>query len=371
MKVQILQEDLVKSLSNASRFTTNKTQLPILANVLLSTSKNKLNISATDLEISISTSIGAKVDKEGDITVPSRVLTEIVSNLKPGSIDLISEKEQVTLKSSGFSSKISGMNSSDFPEIPKNISNIYREVKGSELKNALSKVLYSVSTDETRPVLTGVLMLFGEKTILVATDGFRLSQKELTLTTKKSKDEEEDKVIIPKNVLSELIHLTDSEDVKFSYSKKDNQVVFALENTILSSRVIEGDFPDFKKIIPKSATKKVNVDKDEFLRAVKLASVFARESANVVKINLNKDLLNIVAESSNSGSQETKVDAKVEGVEDKFTIAFNYRFLEDFINSVESDDLTIEMSEANSPVLFLDTKDTSFLHIIMPVRLQD
>lgn len=371
MKVSVLQEDFIKALTNASRFTTNKVQLPILANILLTTSKNKLTVSATDLEISITTSIGAKVSSEGQITVPSRVLTEIVSNLKSGSIDISSEKEQITLKSSGFNSKISGMNSSEFPEIPKSVSAISQKVKGKEIKNALSKVLYSVSTDETRPVLTGVLVLFGDNTTLVATDGFRLSQKELNLTSVKKKKEEENKVIIPRNVLSELLRLVSDEVVEFSYSKKDNQIVFSLDNTVLSSRVIEGQFPDFKKIIPKDTSKKVNLDKEEFLRAIKLASVFARDSANVVKLNLDKESLKIVAESSSAGSQETKVDAKIEGIKDEFTIAFNYRFLEDFVNSVESDDLTIEMSEPNSPALFLDTKDTSFLHIIMPVRLQE
>jgi DNA polymerase-3 subunit beta len=371
MKVQILQEELSKVLINSSRFSANKVQLPVLANILLSAKQNKLSISATNLEISIVTSIGAKVIEEGDITVPARVLTEIISNIKPGQIVLSSEKERIKVEATGFSSKISGMNSSDFPEIPGEVGAKSIKIPSDHLKSALSKILFSVSNDETRPALTGVLTIFGSKTFFVATDGFRLSQKEIKIETKKDKSDNEEKIIIPKAVLGELPRMLTGDGVDFSFSKKDNQVVFGFANTILSSRVIEGEFPDFKKIIPKDTKIKVNLDKEEFLRGVKLSSVFARDSANVVKLAVNNSFIEISAESSQSGSQKTKVDAKVDGLSTKFVIAFNYRFLEDFFGSVEADDVTIEFSEPSAPALFLDPKDSNFLHIIMPVRLQD
>ena len=203
---------------------------------------------------------------------------------------------------------------------------------------------------------------------MVATDGFRLSQKKINLE-KSLKDGI--RVIIPKNFLSELVRVVAGKDISFSFNKDENQVVFATSFCCLASRIIEGEFPDFEKIIPKAFKIKVKADKEELLQAVKLASVFARDSANVVKLLIGEGFIQFSAESSKYGSQETKVDAKIEGEEVKgFLTAFNFRFLEDLLNSFEGDEVEIELSEPNSPVSFINSKDSDFLHIIMPVRLQ-
>jgi DNA polymerase-3 subunit beta len=370
MKLQVLQENLSKALSISTRFTSSKVQLPILANILLKASKNKLEIAATNLETSISLKIGAKVEKTGDITVPARTINDLVGNLSTGQVSLEAKKEQLKISASGFQSKLSGVNSSDFPKLPGKSDKGVIDLPQDDLSAALSQVLFAVSPDETRPVLTGILFIIDKGNIsLVATDGFRLSQKKLNIKPKYSGDEL--RLIIPKNTLSELTRLFNSEKVGFSFNKSDNQVIFDLPDIVLTSRVIEGEFPDFERIIPKDTKIEVNVDKDELLRAVKLASVFARDAANVVKVDIDKNSLKILAESSQSGSQETQVDAKIEGVEKELKIAFNYRFLEEFLNSVEGDDVTIKLTDANSPTVFLDPKDKEYLHIIMPVRLQE
>jgi len=374
MIIQVLQENLSNAITTTSRFASIKAQLPVLANILLSAKKNKLIISATNLEMSVSLSIGAKVKKEGDVTIPARVINDLVNNLKPGQINLSSEKEKLIIKTSGFNSEISGMNSSDFPKIPQSISGKSIDLVREDFYKSLSQVLFSVSVDETRPVLTGVLVIMNKSgMIMVSTDGFRLSQKKLSL---KSGEIREGKMIIPRNTLSELLRLSDDEkNIKFLIDEKENQVMFGISDAVLSSRIIDGEFPDFKRIIPKESKINLNVDKEELLRAIKLASVFARESANVVKIAVKKDSLEVSAESSQSGSQVMEVDAKIQSDEvlpkDGFVIAFNYRFLEDFLNAIEGEDVRIEFSEENSPGVFLDPKDKDFLHIIMPVRLND
>jgi DNA polymerase III subunit beta len=368
MKVQILQENLSKALSICSRFTSSRIQLPVLANVLLKAYKNKLLLSATNLETSVAISIGAKVLKEGDVTVPARVVAEIISNLDAGQIDLEVEKEALKIKTSSFNSVVSGLNSSDFPGVPTEVGVDSFKIDSHDFLDALNSVLFAVSNDETRPVLTGVLFMMNKDSLtLVATDGFRLSQKKINNKNIKS----ERKFILPKSVLTELSRVVDSESINVSYKKTDNQLIFGSNDLVLSSRVIEGEFPDFERIIPKDTKIQINLDKEDLLRSVKLAGVFARDSANVVKLTVSKDTLEISAESSQSGSQKNRLDAKIKNeLSDSFTIAFNYRFLEDFLNAVKGESVILELSDPNAPALLLDDKDSNFLHIIMPVRLQ-
>lgn len=379
MKLQVLQKNLASVLNITSRFASTKAQLPILTNLLFQAKKNKLVISATNLETSVSMSLGARIKEDGAITIPSQTITSLVSNLNPGQIDLESKKERLKISSDGFKSTLSGINPADFPTVPSAIGKDALQIQTDAFLGGLSKVLFAVSTDETRPVLTGVLVIIKKNgVVLVATDGFRLSQKKIKLKRDGSNYKGKN-MIIPKNILGELSRIKgDSEVIDFSYKKDESQVVFGIADAILSSRIIEGEFPDFERIIPKESSIKVNVDKEDFLQAVKLASVFAKDSANVVKVAVDKDAILVSAESKLAGSQEMKVDAKVEFTSagtlpdnGEFVIAFNFRFLLDFLNAVESADVGIEFSEPNAPALFIDSKDSDFLHIIMPVKLQE
>lgn len=367
MKLKVLQENLSKALNNASRFTTARAQLPILGNIKFVAKKTKLLISSTNLEVSTSISIGAQTEKEGEIALPARIITEIVSNLQAGIISLEAAKEQLKITSSGFSSSVSGMNTSDFPTVPEKVGK--KESIALSKQNfleGLSQVLFATSIDETRPILTGVLMIFkGGGLTMVGTDGFRLSQKKIKMDGKNKSQT----VIIPKSVLTELSRIsTENEEMLFENKGTENQVVLGIDDTVLATRVLEGEFPDYEKIIPKNSNTKVNLDKEEFLRGVKLASVFARDSANIVKIEVGKTGVTVSAESQSSGSQKTKLDAKIEG--EPLEIAFNYRFLEEFLHSVKGEDVQIEFSNPNSPGIFTDPSDKDFLHLIMPVKIQ-
>lgn len=374
MKLQILQENLEKAVNLTSRFASSRAQLPILGNILLSTRKSKIYISSTNLEISASVQVGAKIEEEGEVSVPAKVISELVSNLPKETVNLSSEKEQLKISVSGFSSTVLGMDSTDFPKIPgiidkeKSISFMQ-----NELSKALGQVSFATSTDETRPILTGVLFLFEKNSLsLVATDGFRLSRKNIVLKEGKVQFAN---VVIPKGVLAELSrNASDDGEILFEVQDKEKQVIFGIGDTILTSRLLEGEYPDFEKIIPKSSSITVLVDKEELGRAVKLASIFARESANIVKIKILKDSIDVSAESGTAGSQETRVDARVEKETEKekdFEIAFNYRFVEDFLHSVSGEEVKMEFSSVSAPGVFTDTSDTSYLHLIMPVKIQN
>ncbi len=367
MDLEVLQENLSKALSITSRFVSSRAQLPVLANILLKADKTKMIVSGTNLETSASISLGAKIKEDGELTIPAKTFFEVVGNLMPGPVHLTSEKESLKITGSGFSGRISGMNASDFPKVPQTIKKDESiDLSKTEFLKALPQVSFAVSSDEGRPVLTGILFILSKRSMsLVATDGFRLSRKTISLESVGK----EIKTIIPKNILLEVSREgEENENILLDVKEKEKQVIFGLDNLILSSRVLEGEFPDFEKIIPKSSSVKVRVDKEELLRAVKLASVFARDSANIVKINIMKDSIKLSAESSQVGNQETVIDAKVEG--ELIEISFNYKFLEDFLRAVVGEEVLMEFNNASSPGVFTDPKDPDFLHLIMPVKIQ-
>ena len=373
MKLAILQENLEKSIALASRFTSSRTQLPILGNILLRASKTKLLIASTNLEISVSDAIGAKVEEEGEIAVPSKTFSELVSNLPKETVNLKSEKEQLNISTSSFSSTVLGMNTSDFPKIPASVNKKKSiSLPKTIFSNALSKVLFAVSSDETRPILTGVLFTFNKEGLtLVATDGFRLSLVKTNQLMNKSTNYQ---FVVPRIILFEIGRVSEDE-ILLEFREKDKQVVFGVGDTVFSSRLLEGTFPDWEKIIPKTSSYKVTVDKEDLLRAVKLASIFARDNANIVKLIIDKEQVIIKAESSAAGRQETKIEVKTEGfdpepAEGPFEIAFNYKFFEDFINSVSGEEIVMQFSETDKPGVFLDPSSPDYLHLIMPVKIQ-
>lgn len=370
MKLQVLQENLEKAVNITTRFASTKAQLPILGNILLSTKKSKIFLSSTNLEISASVQIGAKVEKEGEISIPAKVIADLVSNLPKETINLESEKEQLKVSTTGFSSTVLGINPTDFPKVPNTLDDKNTIVfSKKEISDSLNKVIFATSVDETRPILTGVLFILDKDSLsLVATDGFRLSKKVIPL-----KDSKSDKktVVIPKGVLGEINRgIFEADEILFDLEENEKQIIFGIEDTVLTSRLLEGEYPDFEKIIPKESNIKITLDKEEFLRAVKLASIFARESANVVKIKILKDSIKVSAESSAAGSQETKVDAKIDkGSPEEFKIAFNYRYIEDFLHSVAGEEIKMEFLNSTSAGIFRDTGDSNYLHLIMPVKI--
>lgn len=370
VKLQVVQADLAKALSLASRFVNPRAQLPLLGSILFSAKKNKLVLSATNLEISLSLSIGAKTEVVGEIGIPAKAATDLFSSLGPGNTSLEAIEEQLKISSEGFVGTLSGMNATDFPTVPHALGKGAYALPKDKFVAGLAQAVFAASNDETRPVLTGVLFVFEKGDLyIIATDGFRLSQKKLVLGTK-MKDQ---KLILPKAALSELLRVAGASEqpLLMEAKKVENQVVFGLGSTVLTTRVIEGEFPDYQKIIPKEQAVKVRLDKEDFMRGVKTSSVFARDSANVVKLSILKGNVTMSAQSATSGEQEMELEAKVEGEASPkgLTISYNYRFIEEFLNSVQGTEIEIGLSDANSPGVFRDTGDPDYLHLIMPVKV--
>ncbi|HEX6977146.1 MAG TPA: DNA polymerase III subunit beta [Patescibacteria group bacterium] len=367
MKAAVLQENFSKALSQASHFVNPHAQLPVLGNILLEANKTKLYVLSTNLEMSLSTSIGAKVEKEGKVAVPAKTIVELVSHLSKGTVDLVQNKEQLAISQEGFLGNVAGMNTNDFPSIPQSFEKgDILTLPKDDLIKSLSKVAFAVSQDETRPVLTGVLFLLSPDSLtLVASDGFRLSQKKIPAKLKG-----EGKVVIPKPALMELVKIASSSDsLSFQIKSGANQVVFGIgeSDAFLATRIIEGEFPNFEKIIPKVSNTKVKVGREDLVRAVKIASVFAKDQGNIVKLTTGEGSLTVSAESSSVGNQKTKLDANVVGP--SVEISFNWKFIEEVANAVEGEEIEIALVDTSSPGVFRDSKDPDFLHLIMPVKV--
>ena len=397
MQVSILQENLNKGLSITSRIISSKTILPILNNILISTEEGKLKLTATNLETGINIWLPAKKEKTGKFTVPAKDITEFISSLPAGKIELKKRQEKLQLVSGSYKAVFNGMSAAEFPNVPslkdktissKNLKKFKIDVK--EFINIVNGICFAAAIDETRPILTGVrLSCIGKKIQFVATDGYRLSLKKIKL----DKEVNIPTLIIPAKTLVEVAKIIKGEGelkknkkLQITIIKEVKQIIFSFNNIEVVARLIEGEFPDFTKIIPEKGNTRVFIDRESFDKAVKSSSIFARRSANIIKLKIltegqlsskeksstigaGQAKLKVMANAPEIGENEIQLEVKVNGKETN--IAFNYRFLQDFISSFDDELFILELSGSLKPGLFKIEKDPSFFHIIMPVRLQE
>ncbi len=368
MIVQILQENLLKALTQTGRIITNKPQLPILQNILLIAEEGRLNVTATNLETTESVYAGAKIEKEGRLCVPSKLFTELVASLGQDTVSLVGEGANLTVRSLGVTATIPCIPASEFPPIPV-VSKKTKSTIGKDVfHDAVANVLFSAAQDEGRPLLTGVRIGQGKEgeVVFAATDGYRLSVKRSTMSLGLSAD-----IIVPSRALLEVVKTsTENKGVKdiMIGETQDGQVVFGIDDTEIHTRRIDGEYPNFEKIIPHSFTTRCLLDKEKLLRAVKSAAVFARDNANIIRFHIDNQQLVVSANTPQVGENRVEVEAKVDG--EGGEIAFNSRFLLDFLNNYSQDELLFEMTGSLNPGVFKPVKDESYLHIIMPVRVQ-
>jgi len=370
MKLSILQEDLNYGASLASRFVSSRAQIPILGNILIRATGGKLVLEATNLESGIHIPLGAKIEEEGELTVPARILVELTSTLPAGRVEILKDKDILNVSSNNISASISGIPTDGYPKIPNKVENPTATFKKEAFSLLTKQVSYAASPDEGRPVLTGIFVEIGEGAIAVATDGFRMSAKDLKgeeLFQIKKTDKKT--FLLPARTISELDRSLPKnvQEVKVEVREKEGQLIFDAGTLVLTSRVIEGNFPDYKKVMPKEWGTKMRVGREEFARAVKASSVFARESGGVIKIKFEKDGLLLSSESNQYGKEEVGVEGEFEGEEAQ--IAFNYRYILEFLGSVTGQTVEIRTQSPTSPAVFTDPQDKSFTHVIMPVRI--
>lgn len=373
MKVSLLQENLARGVGMASRMVASKAQLPVLANILLMTEQGKLRLSATNLETGMNLWLGGKVEKQGKITVPARVLGELVGSLPQDTVELVAEGDKLRVRCGKFKAVINGIAAEEFPGVPSlkkqkkkpGILRLEKEV----LASSVGQVALAAGVDEARPIFTGVKMEMGKNKIrLAATDGYRLSVKKIEGVKGVKKEQE---MVVPARALVELVKVLGQEEkgeVVMAATDEERQLILATEEAEIVTRLLEGDFPDFDKIIPLSTKTTIELETEELQKAVRAAAIFARDSANIVKFKVEGSSLVISANAPQVGENEAELEGKKTGEDGE--IAFNSRYLLEMLGVIGAERIKLSMSGALNPGVFRVVGDESWLHIIMPVRVQ-
>jgi DNA polymerase-3 subunit beta len=375
MKVSVLQENLAHGLSIVSRAVSPRSTLPVLTNILVATDEGRLRLSATNLELGITCWIGAKIEQEGATTVPARTFVDLVNTLPNDQVnmELTVRTQTLNVRCGPFNNDIKCIDAKEFPPLPP--SNLEGELTFNvdELREMIHQTVFAASTDDARPVLTGVLAEIqdGEMT-LAAADGFRLSVRTAHLPSPSGAGV---RAIVPARALAELARvISDGEQtVGMVLPPSRGQVIFRAKDVEVVSQLIEGTYPDYQGIIPTSYVTRTVLPTGQFLKACKAADIFAREAAHSARLRiapggeLEPGTVEISATSAETGSNETTVDATVEG--EPLEIAFNVRFLMDVLGVIDTPNVALETTGASSPGVLRPVGRDDFLHVIMPMHL--
>ena len=375
MKASVTQQHLAHGLSIVSRAVSPRSTLPVLANVLVATDEGRLRLSATNLELGITCWIPAQIQEEGSITVPARTFVDLVGTFPPDKVSLSLDTRTQTLDLECNSSKheIKGIDAQDFPPVPQPDLAEAVELDLISFKEMISQVAFAASQDEARPVLQGVKMEATENELtLAATDGFRISVRKELLANPMRKNFS---IIIPARALTELARIAGENDKTVSMVVPDGrgQVIFHLNEAELVSQLIDGNFPDYRAILPKSYKSRTVVSTPGFLKACKQAEIIAREGNNVVRLNILPDeesgigRVEINSQTEETGKSDIQVEANIEG--GAILIAFNVKFLREVLDVVRTPNVALETNTNNAPGVIKPVGDENYVHVIMPMHL--
>jgi DNA polymerase-3 subunit beta len=367
---------LAEGLATVDRAVPSKSPLPVLSNVLLACDEGRLKLVANNLEMAISAWIGADVADPGAVTLPARLLSDFVTSLGGGDVQMTLKPgtKTMNLRCGRYEANINGMDAADFPAVPSVDEGAHCRITAKTLRTAISQVAFAAATDETRPVLSGVLLTVdGEELTMAAADGFRLAVRSAPLLEGLA---DKLSVIVPARALIELSRiLPDVDDpVEIGATPNQNQVMFQYPGLLLVSRLIEGQFPDYQRIIPQSYQTRVVLPVSDFLQATKTAAVFSRDNSNIVRISatpsgdeLTPGRVDVAASSAEMGDNAGQLDGSVEGEETQ--IAFNVRYLRDALEAVGSGEVALEITGPTSPGLLKPVATSGNIHVIMPMHV--
>ena len=376
MKVTVLQENLARGLGTVAKAVSPRSTLPVLANILIASDEGRLRLSATNLEMGITCWIPARIDEEGSTTVPARTFSDLVGTLPSDQVLLKLDPSTQTLNVRGGTSTndIKCIDAQEFPPLPVPDFEGAVQINVGDFREMIHQVAFAASSDEARPVLMGVLVQVDQdKLTMAAADGFRLSVRKAVLSTPSPSPVS---AIVPAQALKELARVaTDSEEpIYMVIPKGRGQVVFRVKDVEVVSQLIDGTFPDFQQIIPRSYKSRTLVSTSSLLKACKQAEIFAREGSNVARLNIKSaqsDMqpseVEISATSEETGKNETIVEATVDG--SGLLIAFNVKFLREALEVIRTPNVALETSAPNAPGVVKPVGDDQFLHVIMPMHL--
>jgi DNA polymerase-3 subunit beta len=362
MDLQVTQENLSKALQTVARIASGRSTLPILSNVLIQTVDNRLSISATNLDIAITQFIGAKVSKKGSITVPARLTQDFISNLPNGTIHLQQNEHKLHIQLGSYESTINGSLSDEYPVMPAISKGVTWTVPAQKLKKALSQVVLAASTDEARPLLTGVYThTHGTNLFMVATDSYRLAEKTL------GNQKEEISLLVPANALQDVLRIIGDFDEDVVVTHDDQQVLFKVGDVELVARLLEGSYPDYRRLIPKDFSMSATLPRSEFISIAKISSLFARESAGSITLELDEkaQTMSVRSVASQLGENSATEEGEISGSGD---ITLNSRYLLEGLQAMDGDKVTIAFNGKLEPIVLKDPANKDYLHIVMPLK---
>lgn len=362
MKLQVTQENLNRALGSVARVANSRGTLPILANVLIKTDNNRLSLSATNLDIAITHFIGAKVGDGGSITVPARLMQDFVGSLPDGTISLDLQETKLHVTTDQYQSVVNGIVADDFPVMPAIGDGKKWKLPADNLKKALQQVVFAASNDETRPVLTGVLMqTFEGELRMAATDSYRLAEKRL------GKNKEDVSLLIPASSMQDLLRVLGDAEGDVTVTHDEQLILFQVGDVELVTRLVEGKYPDYRKLIPEKFDTEATLKRADLVNVTKVSSLFARESAGSVTIEMDEgaNKLSIRSVASQLGENTASAEAKVTG---SGSITLNSRYLLDALNVLHGDEVTFGFNGKLEPTRLLDPAAPDYQHIIMPLK---
>lgn len=365
MRLSCSQKDLFNALAITNKAVDVNNTLPVLNNVLIKAEGKRLYFTATNLEIAITYWIETEVKNEGEVTVPSKLLTNYINYLKDEKVDISAEEGDVIVKTEDSTTKIKGIPSSEFPPIPTVEKEGGLTLKAKDLKEAIKQVVFAAALNTTRPILAGVYFVVNKDELrMVATDSYRLAEKKIK-TIKTTGDV---KCIVPAKTILELGSILDSfEDDEVEITISKNQVLFSVGEVKLISRLIEGQFPNYEQIIPKDTKTTVTFDINSFALVLKRINIFAKENNNKVILKTSKDSVDITTETTQYGEGEVKLKTKTEGQDGE--IALNSQFILDVLGSIGGSEITFKIGEKITPVIITPKEKSDYTHIIMPLKI--
>jgi DNA polymerase III subunit beta len=362
MKVQVTQENLNKALSSVARVASSRNALPILSNVLLKTANNRLSLSATNLDIAITHYIGAKVNEEGSITVPAKLTQDFVNSLPGGVIDLELNDSKLKVTTDQYKSTVNGIVADDFPVMPAIEGGISWSLQSQSFKKALQQVIFAASSDESRPVLTGVyLHVTGGQLYMASTDSYRLAEKNLGANA------QEISLLVPASAMQDLLRIIGDDAGDLEVTHNEQQVLFKVGDIELVARLVEGNYPPYRKLIPSDFTTQITLKRSELVNVTKVSSLFARESAGSVTLEIDEaaGTLSIRSIASQLGENTATAAGVAQG---SGSITLNSRYLLDGLNAFSSDEITFGFNGKLEPTLLSDPKNPEYVHIVMPLK---
>lgn len=362
MKVTFLSENLLPYISLLTKLVPSHSQIPTLTNILLDANKNGFFLKATDLEMGGEIKIPAKIEEEGSIALPGKEFLETISSLTQDKISIQTEQENVKITGRDTKLVFNGVSAGEFPQLFRGKGKEIARFKREEFVEIFSYLTFSVSFEDTRPQLTGVYVDSREDGVnFVSTDGYRMSIKQ-----EKGVKKIEEGLVVSVSLINELMQLKKDGDIVLFVSPEESQILFEVGEVLLVGRMIEGQFPEYERVLPKEAKTTITLEREPFLKGVRLTSVLARDNSNIATLEVAGDSVKLSTRAQGVGEGETTIDCVKEGEDNK--ISFNIKYLLDLLKTVSEKEITLKLNSATEPALF-EVKEKNYRHVIMPIQV--